>query len=760
MFDADDIPCLLEDFDTVVERLSTGHGNGTFQPKLNLSTGTVDGRKRVLGTLEFQVLNCAGDGGGMVKEPGKGKVKPTQSAALEDELPFLRDGDQGKCKGVLTMPNGSSVTCQCRFTLKNTGRGAASDKSAKDANGSTCNSGTVTPQLALRFPLTMDQAALDREPIVLRIDGKNQPHQVQRFLARDAKNWNGRAVLEFGIVPDGAILELRSGRKQEPFSISSPPNDEGGTAPFTVLRILSDGYGKFHSNRARIYFRPLRHWRPSGAESRVKSGKVEYRVLDMTAAARTADDLAREFLSNFAVDFNGGLVGRQNANGHSLPQQVEFVQSGRTYPRTNLARVVRFDSGAEIFLGFQFDIGFWLRLCGVPIMRVDLPDIHVDWVRILLRREDHGFAAETLRRDAQDWAPKVVNAPDWLTMRTYFNRHHILAGRRSWVFRPVLEKASTGVFFLETAAVERYSRWMQGKLVEDLRLATNPVTSLEAVEQIWTTLLVNYVAARGFEVVAFKGVPGPEWRRSRFSDQVFYTEAQFDRYEVGDSPLLDETYSIHPTLREQFDEDGGLAFSRFRPGLYVASRNSSGTKVLFNPISPTHQFLVLIPENPNDFNLEKDSLGSSIIVCLGRGAKGIVVGAHKIADENQSRLRVRFSERADLEAAREYSNPVGLMTPDFDLVVGRVDHRRRPYTIDNSIREVLSTVHSYERNEVSRPIFYPRLDQMLSGRCLNGNSWAQSVIEHVFGPGAVRQDFPGFDPCSEFRIDPIYFKKK
>ncbi len=197
-------------------------------------------------------------------------------------------------------------------------------------------------------------------------------------------------------------------------------------------------------------------------------------------------------------------------------------------------------------------------------------------------------------------------------------------------------------------------------------------------------------------------------------------------------------------------EEGGSASAELlaqvrAPGIYVAARDLAGAAFL-----GTHQFLVLVPQNPRRFRGKLRDLGD--------GTRGIVIGAHNVG----GRLRVKRFERSDFQAARQYFNPgqfVQLLTPDFDTEFDLVDlSRSRWKSIDGAIAAVLRAVERYEVNEARRPIRYPSFSGQFRRNCINSNSWAQSVIQFVAGSGAVREDFSGLDTCHQNRISRSYFR--
>jgi hypothetical protein len=183
-----------------------------------------------------------------------------------------------------------------------------------------------------------------------------------------------------------------------------------------------------------------------------------------------------------------------------------------------------------------------------------------------------------------------------------------------------------------------------------------------------------------------------------------------------------------------------MAGEKLGPGVYVAVRDLDGLHV-----RRAHQFLILVPKAPA-FPGTKD---------LGDGTKGIVVGAHNVAQ----RLQVLEFQKADVQATREYLNSKAYGRPlrsfHFDSRPVRLSPKKG---LDAVIREILRAITTYKHAEALRPISYPKFWQQGSAGCINSNSWAQSVIECVVGKGAVANDFSGWDLCKDNRIDRSYFK--
>src|SRR5690606_26941133 len=94
---------------------------------------------------------------------------------------------------------------------------------------------------------------------------------------------------------------------------------------------------------------------------------------------------------------------------------------------------------------------------------------------------------------------------------------------------------------------------------------------------------------------------------------------------------------------------------------YAAARDLAGAAII-----GTHQFIVLIPDNPEDFDdARMAELGLPPLRNLGTNENpkmGIVVGAHNEGGQ----LHVRFNEESDFQAAREaFGGAERGIRPDF-----------------------------------------------------------------------------------------------
>ncbi len=210
---------------------------------------------------------------------------------------------------------------------------------------------------------------------------------------------------------------------------------------------------------------------------------------------------------------------------------------------------------------------------GILAFRQELTNAHADWVGVDMLDEGRGFAVQTLQRHQRDWASQrlvdlidTALLPDDVKQEAHkqeedkielFNQFHFLAGRRSWVIGAAndplagdyISAPKTGVFFLETAAIERYSQAIHNEITsKDPGFA---VEFREAVKTVWIRLLMNYVTANGFEVVPLDlGAGG--WEKEAdvsLRELSFLTQAAAEA-----DPMTAEITRLHPTLAEQLHE--------------------------------------------------------------------------------------------------------------------------------------------------------------------------------------------------------------
>lgn len=205
--------------------------------------------------------------------------------------------------------------------------------------------------------------------------------------------------------------------------------------------------------------------------------------------------------------------------------------------------------------------------------RPELTNAHTDWVGIDMLDENCGFAVQTLWRHERDWASQrlldlIDNAalPENVKrfartkeeeMIELFNQFHFLAGRRSWVIcradnpsaRNYISAPAEAMYFLETAAIERYSQAIHNELTSE-----DPgffVEFREAVKTVWIRLLMNYITASGFDAISLDVEKG-QWDKEA---DVSYRELSFNsQKEAEEHAMTKEVIKLHPTLGSQLHD--------------------------------------------------------------------------------------------------------------------------------------------------------------------------------------------------------------
>ena len=186
--------------------------------------------------------------------------------------------------------------------------------------------------------------------------------------------------------------------------------------------------------------------------------------------------------------------------------------------------------------------------------------------------------------------------------------------------------------------------------------------------------------------------------------------------------------------------------------VYSAARDLNGF-----PIG-THQFQILIPDNPEDFTKEKiKDLEVPEMRDLGNGEKGWVIGGHKKEGEkDEYYLRSEFFEKADTQATKEFLDPktVKFYKSDFDTEASLVKHKGKSDT--EYITSLLKNTKNYQDNQSSMPIPYPKNTDQYDKGTWNSNSWNNSNLKHAGGT-EYQTDFKGMDAARDNIIPKKYF---
>lgn len=179
-----------------------------------------------------------------------------------------------------------------------------------------------------------------------------------------------------------------------------------------------------------------------------------------------------------------------------------------------------------------------------------------------------------------------------------------------------------------------------------------------------------------------------------------------------------------------------------------------------------HSFLVLIPDNPEDFEGSFTIGGFEPFGLrgLGNGQLGFVLGAQRIeVEEDEFRLIIQPFNDADISATLQLLNPetfTSPFSPDFSTT--RQDCVNTSGQTDTElIQSILQSAANYAVNEARANIRYPSVaEQFLeSDGYVNSNSFAHTLLEAhgLFAEGG--DNAPGFDALSGNRIDTDYFRE-
>src|SRR5262249_17761951 len=131
------------------------------------------------------------------------------------------------------------------------------------------------------------------------------------------------------------------------------------------------------------------------------------------------------------------------------------------------------------------------------------------------------------------------------------------------------------------------------------------------------------------------------------------------------------------------------------PGVYMAARDLRLPGILGR-----HQYLILIPQNPAQFD---DLPPTARPRDLGNNILGIVIGAHPVKHERHKRseLRASFFEKGDDWATKQCLNPdkfIRLFKQKLHTEVLSVNlSGAGAGSIDTSIRAIVNAVHNYNK---------------------------------------------------------------
>jgi hypothetical protein len=152
---------------------------------------------------------------------------------------------------------------------------------------------------------------------------------------------------------------------------------------------------------------------------------------------------------------------------------------------------------------------------------------------------------------------------------------HFLAGRRSWIIAAAIEGGASyekrehaemcavthyvagPVYFLETAAIERYSTLVYRLMSYDpWGIGGRPIRV--SIDTLWATLLTNYVTQHGFEVVLRKHGDTSDaahadwkWQPTPGFPDVYVRKCEGSLNEVEAARGFPDLMTAHPALHQQ-----------------------------------------------------------------------------------------------------------------------------------------------------------------------------------------------------------------
>ena len=248
-------------------------------------------------------------------------------------------------------------------------------------------------------------------------------------------------------------------------------------------------------------------------------------------------------------------------------------------------------------------------------------------------------------------------------------------------------------------------------------------------------------------------------RRQEISTEYGNNGAEQTRRYVGEEKVTDADRRVFKESLQQHD------FSKVNQEVAetegMENRVYSAARDLNEFPIGTHQFEVLIPDNPQDFDEKKlKELGVEPMRDLGNGEKGWVIGGHsRKGVDGKNYLQAEFFEKADTEATKEFLDPkiVKWYKSDFDTEAGLVKHEGKTDT--EYITDLLKNIKNYQGNQSSMPIPYPKNTDQYDKRTWNSNSWNNSNLKHAGGT-EYQTDFKGMDAARDNVIPKKYFNNR
>jgi len=174
-----------------------------------------------------------------------------------------------------------------------------------------------------------------------------------------------------------------------------------------------------------------------------------------------------------------------------------------------------------------------------------------------------------------------------------------------------------------------------------------------------------------------------------------------------------------------------------------------------------HQFLVLVPDNPEDFANQSFQIGDFPLTLtdIGNGELGFIIGAQNGAGDIDDRLIVEPFNQGDAAATREFFNPgsgfFNMFNPDFDTT--RRNCTNTDETSDTElILSIIQSVINYSANEARVNIRYPGPFEQFREGFVNSNSFVQTLLD-IHGLEAADSTSSRREALVNNRIDTDFF---
>jgi hypothetical protein len=223
----------------------------------------------------------------------------------------------------------------------------------------------------------------------------------------------------------------------------------------------------------------------------------------------------------------------------------------------------------------------------------------------------------------------------------------------------------------------------------------------------------------------------------------------YDGYDGDISCLAKEaSYRGDPTGRRPLLEEDT---KKIGPGIYMGSKPVQLLGKLTNMYR--HQFLVMVPKDPERFK--------GRMIDLGNGVRGFTIGGYGIAPNRGKsfwrigsyHIRPRTNYAQDKHVVRDFlenNAKKGGQVSKIDL---------RGMHTDEAIGRVIRVADIYRKNERKSPQYYPGMFRNALGIGKNSNTFSQSLAA-ASGLKKRRDDFKGWDAGSKLRFPEWMFREK